>query len=440
MGRKKALLAGAIFVSSILAYNCGGGGGGTASTGMTTLDVYATDAPPQNLTSFEVKVYTIALCNDIECNTVEPIFYNPEGSQINLTDLDGTLLYLDTSNVPSGTYPAVKVEIDKNATAVINGETKSYTINCKSENAEGNCEFKIPINLDITQSGKLILDFNLSQATFENSTVENFEVKPLNPDQVRTRKYKYKIYAELISVNNTGEITFSWRGETYTAKVGNTSACEIEINDQEDYLIGNECIDQLINLPAGTCMKLKLSGDPSQTTPTVLELETKESNKCLKGYEENFDQGKESNAHKGEMSVDLSGFVKEEDGNWMITLDNMKCSVRQNVHCEIDDDEEEDKPMVGDSCLSYLENIANSDLTNMRVKVKYRVKGDGSCEVYKIDIDEWNNNDENEDHNKDSNSKENPGDNDRIDNHNGDNSGNNTDNNENHERNPEISS
>ncbi|WP_461830090.1 DUF4382 domain-containing protein [Aquifex sp.] len=399
MKGKKALLAGAIFVSSILAYNCGGGGGGgtttTPTTSTTPLNVYVTDAPPANLTAFEVMLYSIDLCTDDQCTESYNVFSNPDGVAIDLTNLEGTLLYLDTSSVPTGVYTAARVEFSQTATAVIDGTPETYTISCPT-NTDGNCEYIVTgINLDTTQSDKLVLDINLSQATFDEATktVTDLIVRTVDPQQMQTTQYKYEVYGRLQSVNGN-QFTFTWRNKEYTAEIGQNTVCELEVNGQEAYYIGAECADMLPNVTPGTCLELKLMGDPAQTSQlqNVIKLETTHPKKC--GIATASTPSDYYKYYEYERYVDLNA-IDFTNGTVQLTADTT-CNISDRVYCEIDDMYEEDKYLVGkENCLPALQGFMNGNtvMTRMRVEVKYRLyqdeNGQQQCEVYKIEVDDW---------------------------------------------------
>ena len=404
MRGKKALLAGAIFITSILAYNCGGGGGGTVTgaidggatagetSGTTTLNVYVTDAPPPNLTAFEVSLYSIDLCLDASCTNTVNVFSNPNGVSIDLTNLEGTLLYLDTSNIPAGTYPAVRVEIGQQATAVLDGSPYVYLIDCQT-NANGNCEYRVAVNFDSTQNSKLVIDLNLSQATFDiaNRIVSNLVVQPVDPQQIQLRQYKYEVYGVFQGITPDGQFTFTWGDQTYTAQIGPNTVCELKVNGQEVYYVGEMCISALSQLQQGSCLELKLYGDPAQTTllQDVIKFETTYSGKCGISSQSISDSSYENYERERYLDLTQIDFV-----NGQVTLpDGQTCSISENVYCEIDDVYEEDRYLMGQSCLNSLgELLGATTMTNARIEVKFRLNSDGSCEVYKIEVDDWDRN------------------------------------------------
>ena len=435
--RKKALLAGAIFVSSILAYNCGGGGGGTtADSG--TLSVYLTDAPPAGLSVLELSVYKVELCKDANCTQTEVVFSNPNGVSVDLTNLEGTLLYLETENVPAGQYSGVKITTSNRGVAVYQGVVGDVSINTPNCNsAQGTCEFTLQASIDTTAQKEVVVDFNLANFNINCNITDNqgnnvakcevsnvdVRVKTGKPTQ---KQYKYEVYGEVQDVDpQNNQFTFTWAGQTYTAQVSNTTVCEI--NDQ--YITGTDC---LRNLFQGMCIELKLLVDPAQTnTVQALELEQTHGRKCGKvaqnggeyedEYEEIRNHYRQRRLRETTITPDPTAF-DFTNGKIFINHEGQQiaCDIRQDIYCEMDTETEEDEHQMGQNCITNLENMIsmyqNQQQQNQQqaqpmalIEVKYRYdEQTQTCEVVKIDFEEF---DEDMEHSEESESENyhNPG-------------------------------
>jgi len=65
-----------------------------------------------------VKVYEVNLCSDNQCQNKVNLFTNQQGLEVDLSKLNGILQYINTANIPQGTYNRLEVILDKNLTII----------------------------------------------------------------------------------------------------------------------------------------------------------------------------------------------------------------------------------------------------------------------------------------------------------------------------------
>lgn len=280
--RKKGLL----FASLVLLSACGGGGGGGTTTSSQPLSLYFTD-DMSGYSSVVVKVYEVNLCSDNQCQQKVKLYSNPQGLSIDLAKLNGVLHYLNTTNVPQGTYNRLEVVLDKNLTitdpqgqnhqAVFapmdEKPNKPNTVQCPTQNQ---CYIRFNGIVQPFAMGKMAVDFVLKE--FEVNTSKNpwevYEVKmkPLTPSELSQYSY-YKLYGTVQSVNTqNNSFTISWRGNTYTVSVNQNTSCEF--NNQE--LQGAACMSYI---QTNMCVEVKTSSDPSTNT-TLNAVKIEKEDEC----------------------------------------------------------------------------------------------------------------------------------------------------------------
>ncbi len=415
MKGKKALLAGAIFVSSILAYNCGGGGGGeltsTPSIGLTaTATATPTSVSSQSLTTLEtdqtnsqtsvedvyITLYRVELCsNDGTCTT---IFENQNGIEIDLEDLDDddSVFVIPATGVAPGDY-TLKVEIGNTVRVKENGSETPYTI-CDNNT----CTYETSVT--ITGSDVYV--------AFEYRTDNGFQLE-LKPIQQQPSNFDYyEVYGLLQSVDtNDNTITFEWNGNTYTAKINENTICAL---DSISY--GYACASAL---STNTCLELKLDSNPAWGgTPGIFIIELAEQDDC--GYPkgeigDSYDsEGDNYNyQHRYEYEDMYVSFEKlqqcAENNNCHIYIGNYQCSIPEGVFCEIETPQMETEGVMNSGyCINQIEQVMNGngsgmgnsmdgmDMDNgmgngmmggmMEIEVKYRIMN-GMCEIYKIEAE-----------------------------------------------------
>ena len=112
---RRALLIGAVLSAGVYLYGCGGGGGGSTTGSTTPVLLYFTD-DASIYPVVEVTIHEVNLCKDPTCTDKVNLFQSADGLSIDLTNLNGVLQYVDTSNVPAGSYPRLEIVLSQNAT------------------------------------------------------------------------------------------------------------------------------------------------------------------------------------------------------------------------------------------------------------------------------------------------------------------------------------
>ncbi len=439
MKGKRALLAGAIFVSSILAYNCGGGGGGelastptiglTATAGgvsgqsLTTLntDNQNTSQNPQTSQDIDITLYKVELCSSNEsgetsCTT---IFENQNGVEIDLDDLDDSVFVIPADGVTPGDY-TLKVYIGN--TVIIDGT--DTIIQCDEKDENNHCIYRT--NVTIT-GNEVYVAF---QYGMDNGSL-NLSLKPVDPQQQPKSFKYYEVYGLLRNVDQTNNtITFEWNGNTYTARINDANNNDANNNDPyttlcvlNDIFFGYECIkftneqreeEEVLAKYINSCLELYLDSNPAQGgTPGIFIIELAEPDDC--GYpqgrdEEEYDDGYQENnegyqhSYKYEYEDRYISFNElqqcVENENCTISIGSYQCSIPQKVFCEIETPQMEMEGAIDSSeCIAQIGGIMQQPISGqdmdggmsgmggmMEIEVEYRMYN-GQCEIYKIEAE-----------------------------------------------------
>lgn len=261
--------------------SCGGGGSSNQSA---PLSLYFTD-DMSIYSSVKVKVYEVNLCSDNQCQQKVNLFSSQQGLEVDLAKLNGVLQYINTSNIPQGTYSRLEVVMDKNL-EITDNQThqaqfspmqekphKPNTVQCDAQK----CYIRFNGVVQPFSMGKLVVDFVLKEFEVNTSTnpwlVTEVKMKPLTPDEMSK---SYKVYVKVQSVNpQTKSFTGTWMAKTYTVNLSsNLQKCEI--NDQN--YNPSDCIN---HIQVGMCLEVKSLEDPASTmTLTAVKVESEESGKC----------------------------------------------------------------------------------------------------------------------------------------------------------------
>ncbi|MFN4013272.1 MAG: DUF4382 domain-containing protein [Aquificaceae bacterium] len=203
---------------------------------------------------------------------------------MDLSKLNGVLQYINTTNVPQGTYNRLEVILDKNLTIVDNGTShpaiftpmqekpnKPNTVQC--DNNSNRCYIRFNGTVQPFAMGKLVVDFVLKDFEVDESQspwqVTEVKMMPITP-----QTNMYKIYLLVQSVQNIN-ITGTWMNKTYTVIISQGTQCEINGNHYQ----GTNCVNQIQN---GMCIEVKTMSDPSSlNTLNAIKIEVEDPDKCM---------------------------------------------------------------------------------------------------------------------------------------------------------------
>ncbi len=373
----KKLLLPAVVSAVLLAYSCGGG---STSGDSAPVSLYFTDAPANLFPVVEVTVYEVNLCSDPACTDRVNLFSDPNGVTIDLTDLNGVLQYIDTVNIPQGSYARLEIVLDQKARICDNSGTcseavftemdekpqKPNEVNCPPgfTGANGNqlCYIRYSGAINPFVDGKLVVDFDLKgfEVSWSDAHghwhIDEVKVKPLTPSE--RKHHEYEMYAIVDTVDTTTD-SFSarWRGSLYTVNLTADTKCEIS---DVYYSDPASCLSQL---QSGMCVEIETLDDPSTTdTITAREIEVKDSSeKC--GHK----GGHEHHSSYTEMKGDVSD-VDTTTNTFTLGKTN-KVTVTSNTYCEYND--------------VYYSGL--DCLTNLQVGWYVEVKVNSSGEAIKIE-------------------------------------------------------
>uniref|UniRef100_A0A7C5WY51 DUF4382 domain-containing protein n=1 Tax=Thermocrinis ruber TaxID=75906 RepID=A0A7C5WY51_9AQUI len=272
-----------------LIFSCGGGGdgvgGGSSSSGTSSVSLYFTDDAsmyPEIL----VKVYEVNLCSDHACQQKVSLFTSQQGLQVDLAKLKDVYHYINTTNIPQGTYNRLEVVMDKNLTITDQSgqqhqaifvpmqekPNKPNTVQCTTD---GKCYIRFNGAVQPFATGRLVVDFVLKEFEVNASTdpwqVTEVKMKPLTPQSVQDKDRE--VYIKVQSVG-TNSFTGTWMGKTYTVYITQNTTCEI--NDVKYY--GSGCINQITQ---GMCLEVKSQEDPATSNVlNAVKIESEKQAKC----------------------------------------------------------------------------------------------------------------------------------------------------------------
>jgi len=163
-----------------------------------------------------VKVYEVNLCSERTCQNKVNLFTSQNGLEIDLAKLNGVLQYINTAEIPQGTYNRLEVVMDKNLTITDNDsqQHQAVFVNWTSNNpnkpnevqcppdTSNKCYIRFNCVVQPFAMGKLVVDFVLKEFEVNTTTtpwqVVEVKMKPLTPAEVSGKDNK--IYLKVQSV------------------------------------------------------------------------------------------------------------------------------------------------------------------------------------------------------------------------------------------------
>ncbi|MEJ5339399.1 MAG: DUF4382 domain-containing protein [Aquificaceae bacterium] len=253
------------FASYSLISSCGGGGGGSPTI---RADLYITDAQENTYQSVIVRIYEINLCSDNACQSKINLFTNQQGVEIDLKRLENVMQYLNTGDIPQGTYNRLEVILDKNLSVdnnpaqfnSISQTNKPNTVYCHADNK---CHIRFNGIVQPFSVGKFAVDFDLKQFQINQNTspwtVTDLLMKPLTPAEVGNRGFVL-----FLTVNSMGNDSFtgSWMSRTYTVSLNQSTTCSIN----HTFYSGQQCLQ---HLQRDMCYMVRVRQDPSAYTSLI---------------------------------------------------------------------------------------------------------------------------------------------------------------------------
>ena len=366
MRKRVSMLIGLVVVilSGLFFTACGGGGGGT-QTGSVSL--FFTDSPADDYSSVLVKVYEVNLCSDNQCQNKVNLFTNQQGLEVDLSKLNGILQYINTANIPQGTYNRLEVILDKNLTIIDDsGESRSAIFTPMQEKpnkpntvqcASNKCYIRFNGTVQPFAMGKLVVDFVLKEFEVDESA-SPWQVKEVKMMPSIPPTNKYKVYLSVQSVNSQNNtITGTWMGKTYTVNISSNTVCEINDN----YYQGNNCTGQI---QSGMCIEVKTYQDPSNlTTFTATKIEMEKPDKCANS------SGPSPNPNYKKLKGIVSS-KNDQDSTFNINTHGNPIKVTSSTYCEY----QEDVYVTGTQCFTNLQTYwlvkVKIDSTNEAIKIE----------------------------------------------------------------------
>ena len=250
---KKLVLLGAIFGSGLLAYNCGGGGGGTSSgtVSFALTDAYYSGASigMLNVTIKEVRMENPA--TGLSCT----LFSDPNGVIMNLPELANSMRLIDVTNCEAGTYTQFSIVMDQQVEVSVTGFNDvcyidpdlqinresawedDMQVSCNPQT--GTCTITVGVEDGglVVQPGvnnQVALDFEISdsdgdssstvvettQANTPNGCGVAFEIEEIEPEEMEDHMERSGKYWELegtVANSSSGSFTLQMEhGRTFT--------------------------------------------------------------------------------------------------------------------------------------------------------------------------------------------------------------------------------
>lgn len=395
--KKKKLLAFAVLGAGLVVYGCGGGGSSTSgpTVGNTAgLATYITDAPADQFPVFEVTLYEIRLCNNTGCQV---LFSDSNGMSVDLTELEGVMRYLGTSNIPAGVYTSIEVDIANSVRVVDNnGNQSTYTFtNIQSQQVSVNCttdRCTITINTSVdTSSGRLALDFDLQnfQVDPNSGTITDISVKPVTNTTPQSGSMMIELTGLVQSVGE-GSLSVTVGNEQFVLNIDENTICK-----------GMNGCD---SIQTGWCIEAEVQGDPAQSNElTALLIEREDKKGCIGEFEYEDEDSYQDSYREIKLITSPDNISIEQD---TIVINDQSFSMSENVVCKVEmpggQGEDEDMPyQVGkDSCSEMLTLMIDNARSQGVAYVEVELELDNDNQVLEIEMEvEMDREDEPEEHN-----------------------------------------
>ncbi len=377
--RKSIALLGAIVGAGAVLYGCGGGEDGIPTSspggsGGVSVASYITDAPASQFPVFETTLYSISLCNENGC---QPIFSDPDGMTVDLTELRGVMRYLGTAQVPPGTYNRIEVEVASTVNAVDNNgtqysltftdiQTTDVSVSCSQDR----CTISINTQVDAS-AGKVAIDFELDQFQVDTNSgqITGISVRPVDPAQLQnTNQYMMEITG---TVQNMGEnsITVDVAGRQFTLQITQDTMCK--------------GMGGCGNIQQGWCIEAEVLGDPAQQDLlTAIKIERESHRGCIGEFEIEDD-------YNEDMYREMKFYVAPEDislSEGLISINGQEFTVSENTLCEFEVPSQmmggvmpqsyNERYFMGQECMQNLSSVLENAQPGMMLEVELEVSND----------------------------------------------------------------
>lgn len=223
--RKSLGLGALILGSAIFTVNsCGGGGGGSVSTGdmpssspsYSKLAVFITDDISTQFDEAWVKIYRVTITDSN--GNVHELFSDPNGKVVNLFELSNVAELLNIAVLPPGAYSNLQVQLDSQVVLIdktgnaINASLSSNTL-----------EVGGFLNLQEGVTSSIGIDFDLKQFNYDPTTGTVQPVAIFKPeDEIESvQEHKAKLEGIVVGIidSNTLEVRLE-NGSTVTVSLG----------------------------------------------------------------------------------------------------------------------------------------------------------------------------------------------------------------------------
>ena len=273
------------------------GGSGSGDSGNTRVAVYVTDAPGDVYSGVNVTLYDLRLCHDARCADTVSLFHSDAGLTLPLHELDGVLQYLNTVEIPAGSYNRLEAILDRDLSIADAGgvvhpaqfapvaehPNKPNTVTCEGDR----CGIRFNGAINPLADGKLAVDFVLKEfevaehacgdtADTTSWCVTEVRMHPLTPAEVEDED-EYEVQG-LVTLKNDAALTLDVQGVNLAVQLGAGTRCEF--NDAT-VTGAAACLAQI---PVGACVEVESAADPAGAAALLAsELEIEEGGHCGRG-------------------------------------------------------------------------------------------------------------------------------------------------------------
>lgn len=285
---RAAVVAGAL-AGSLVA--CGGSGD---DSGNTRVSVYVTDAPGDVYAGVNVTLYDLRLCHDARCADTVSLFHSDAGLTLPLHELDGVLQYLNTVEIPAGSYNRLEAILDRDLTIADAGggvhpaqfapeveqPNKPNTVTCEGDR----CSIRFNGEINPLAHGKLAVDFVLKEfevaehacgnaADTTSWCVTEVRMHPLTPAEVENED-EYEVHG-VVTLKNDAALMLDVQGVNLGVQLGAGTRCEANGTTVTGVAA---CLAQI---PVGACVEVESSVDPASVGALVAsEIEVEHASHC----------------------------------------------------------------------------------------------------------------------------------------------------------------
>lgn len=273
------------------------GGGSASDNGNTRVAVYVTDAPGDVYAGVTVTLYDLRLCHDAQCTNTVSLFHSDTGLTLPLHELDGVLQYLNTVEIPTGSYSRLEAILDRDLSIAdaaggvhpaqfapaAEHPNKPNTVTCSGDR----CGIRFNGAINPLAHGKLAVDFVLKEFEVAEHACGNtgdttswcvteVRMHPLTPAELEDED-AYEVHG-VVTLKNDSALALDVHGLNLSVQLGAATRCEAN----GTAVVGAAAC--LAHIPVGACVEVESAADPAHGAAlTASEIEVEDAAHCGRG-------------------------------------------------------------------------------------------------------------------------------------------------------------